>query len=61
MGKNLAMTEIRMVAANLLANFDLSFPGSDKGEAVERDMRDQLTANPGELHLVFQSCHDRQS
>lgn len=55
------MTEIRMVAANLLANFDLCFPGSDKGEAVERDMRDQLTANPGELHLVFQSCHDRQS
>ena len=55
MGKELAMTEIRMVVANLLANFDVSFPTGDTGEAVERDMKDQLTANPGDLFLKFES------
>ncbi|KAL9035951.1 MAG: hypothetical protein Q9180_004579 [Flavoplaca navasiana] len=54
-GKELAMTEIRMVVANLLANFDISFPPGDNGEAVERDMKDQLTANPGELFLKFET------
>lgn len=42
-----------MVLANLLSNFDIAFPEGDDGVAVERDMRDQLTANPGDLNLVF--------
>lgn len=42
-----------MVIADLLANFDIEFPPGDNGEAVERDMRDQLTANPGDLNLIF--------
>lgn len=42
-----------MVIAELLAGFDIAFAPGDSGEAVERDMRDQLTANPGDLNLVF--------
>ena len=53
-GKNLALTEIRMVTARLLSAFDISFQDGDNGESVERDMRDQLTANPGDLRLVFE-------
>ncbi|KAL8728064.1 MAG: hypothetical protein Q9166_005664 [cf. Caloplaca sp. 2 TL-2023] len=53
-GKNLAMTEIRMVIASLLATFRIKFVPGDHGEAVERDMRDQLTGNPGNLVLVFE-------
>ncbi|KAL9105897.1 MAG: hypothetical protein Q9227_009008 [Pyrenula ochraceoflavens] len=54
-GKNLALTKIRMVVANLLANFDTSFAPGDTREAVERDMRDQLTAKPGDLYLLFKA------
>ncbi|KAI9698907.1 MAG: hypothetical protein M1820_007328 [Bogoriella megaspora] len=54
-GKNLALTEIRMVVASLFAHFNVYFPPGDKGEAVERDMRDQLTANPGDLKLRFEA------
>lgn len=43
-----------MVTASLLAAFHVSFVPGDKGEAVERDMRDQLTGNPGELRLIFE-------
>ena len=53
-GKNLALTEIRMVIASLISTFQIRFPSGDNGEAVERDMRDQLTGNPGDLNLVFE-------
>ncbi|KAL6720637.1 hypothetical protein ACLMJK_002562 [Lecanora helva] len=52
-GKNLALTEIRMVIASLLSAFDIKFPPGESGQAVERDMKDQLTANPGDLNLIF--------
>jgi len=52
-GKGLAITELRMVTASLLSTFRISFGPGDKGEAVERDLRDQLTANPGDLNLLF--------
>ncbi|KAI0110725.1 benzoate 4-monooxygenase cytochrome P450 [Nemania sp. FL0031] len=53
-GKPLAMAQLRLVASNLLYRFNIKFaPGEGNGEGVERDMRDQLTANPGELVLVF--------
>ena len=48
------MTEIRMVTARLLATFRIRFEPGENGEAVERDMRDQLTGNPGDLMLVFE-------
>lgn len=53
-GKNLALMEVRAVAASLLSRFDVAFaPGSGRGEAVLRDMGDQFTATPGRLELVF--------
>ena len=52
-GKNLALTEIRMVIASLLSTFHLSFPPGDDGKAVEGELRDQLTAKPGQLNLIF--------
>lgn len=52
-GKALALTEIRMVTASLLSVFRVKFAEGDNGEAVERDMRDQLTGNPGDLILAF--------
>lgn len=52
-GKNLALTEIRMAVAGILSVFNMSFLPGDDGAAVERDMRDQLTAYPGDLKLIF--------
>ncbi|KAI7776264.1 Cytochrome P450 [Diaporthe eres] len=53
-GKNLAMAQMRLVAAAILPKYDIDFaPGEGNGEAVERDLKDQLTANPGKLRLVF--------
>lgn len=54
-GKNLALTEVRMASAHLISAFKIRFSAGDNGEAVERDMRDQLTAKPGELRLIFES------
>ena len=54
-GKDLALTEIRMVTACVLSTFRICFTPGDNGEAVERDMRDQLTGNPGDLYLIFAS------
>ena len=54
-GKNLAMAQLRLVAAALLRSYHIRFASAEPGgEAVERDMRDQLTANPGQLKLVFE-------
>ncbi|KAB8294166.1 hypothetical protein EYC80_009606 [Monilinia laxa] len=52
-GKNLALTEVRMATAHIISAFKLQFSHGDNGEAVEYDLRDQLTAKPGELRLVF--------
>ena len=52
--KTLALTEIRMVIAGLLSTYRVDFPPGDIGEAVERDMKDQLTANPSNLNLIFE-------
>lgn len=53
-GKPLALAQMRFVAAGLLKRYDIQFaPGMGDGEAVVRDLRDQLTARPGELKLVF--------
>lgn len=53
-GKHLALAQIRSVVSSLVSQYRIEFaPGEDNGEAVKRDMRDQLTARPGEFHLVF--------
>jgi hypothetical protein len=36
----------------------VSFEAGDRGEAVEHDMRDQLTANPGDLRLRFEARNE---
>ncbi|KAI1323412.1 benzoate 4-monooxygenase cytochrome P450 [Xylariaceae sp. FL0255] len=54
-GKHLAMAQLRLFAAGLLSRYNITFaPGERNGEAVERDMRDQLTASPGRLNIVFE-------
>ena len=52
-GKNLALTQIRLVIATLLPKYHIRFaPGQDV-DIVERDMRDQMTANPGKCEVIF--------
>ncbi|KAI1381207.1 benzoate 4-monooxygenase cytochrome P450 [Hypoxylon crocopeplum] len=53
-GKNLALASIRLVTAKLLTRYRVRFPPGTNGEAVERDMRDQLTAQPGRFSLLFE-------
>ncbi|KAF3389060.1 hypothetical protein F1880_003177 [Penicillium rolfsii] len=53
-GKNLALTQIRLVATILLTRYRVRFAPGETGEAVERDMRDQLTAQPGRYAVVFE-------
>jgi hypothetical protein len=46
---------MRLVVAAILSRYNIKFaPGEINGVAVERDMTDQLTANPGRLVLVFE-------
>ncbi|KAJ5715972.1 cytochrome P450 [Penicillium malachiteum] len=53
-GKNLALTQIRLVTAALLSRFHVEFaPNNKTGEFVEKDMKDQLTAQPGPCHVIF--------
>ncbi|PYH65784.1 cytochrome P450 [Aspergillus vadensis CBS 113365] len=53
-GKNLALTQIRLVVASLVMQYRISFAAaSPNGEQVERDLKDQLTANPGPCWLEF--------
>ena len=52
-GKNLALTHIRLVTATLLLKYCVRFAPGENGEAVERDIRDQLTAQASKYRLVF--------
>ncbi|KAI1758434.1 cytochrome P450 [Xylaria castorea] len=54
-GKKIAMSHMRLTVAILLSKYSISFaPGTSNGLLVEKDMKDQLTALPGELKLVFE-------
>jgi cytochrome P450 len=53
-GKVLAYTELRLVTAVLLKNYNVKFaPGYDS-DIMWRDMKDQVTAQPGEVLCLFQ-------
>ncbi|KAL9091815.1 MAG: hypothetical protein Q9159_001187 [Coniocarpon cinnabarinum] len=52
-GQDLARMQLRLVLASVVKRFRFEFEGKDRGEAVLRDMRDQLTSQPGALKLVF--------
>lgn len=54
-GRNMGLMELRIVAALLVAKFDITFaPGDDGAELVE-DCRDAFASAPGKLKLVFQA------
>lgn len=53
-GQGLATTQIRLVLASIVKKFHLHFLPGDDGTSVVKDMRDQLTAKPGELRLIFE-------
>ncbi|KAM0798207.1 cytochrome P450 [Usnea florida] len=52
-GKNLALNEISYVVALIVSKYDVEFAPGDDGERVWRDMKDEFTAAPGRLDLVF--------
>ncbi|KAI4112731.1 MAG: hypothetical protein LQ345_006158 [Seirophora villosa] len=54
-GQGLAMTQLRLILASVVKRYHVRFPpGGQDGREVLRDMKDQLTAKPGELRLVFE-------
>ncbi|KAF2875739.1 cytochrome P450 [Massariosphaeria phaeospora] len=57
-GKQLAMIQLRLVTASLLTKYHIRFSSPDVAGLVERDMKDQLTAKPGVLSLVFEKLGD---
>jgi len=54
LGKTLALAELRKVTALLVAKYHVRFVKGEDRSIVERDMRDQFTAAPGQLRLVFE-------
>jgi cytochrome P450 len=53
-GKNLALAEIRFVTALLISKYNIKFAPGEDGTTVWKDMKDQFTAVPGKLELVFE-------
>ncbi|CAI6336558.1 unnamed protein product [Periconia digitata] len=52
-GKDLALAQIRFATALLVSKYRISFAPGEDGTRVCRDMKDQFTAVPGKLKLVF--------
>ncbi|KAK7756273.1 hypothetical protein SLS62_001869 [Diatrype stigma] len=53
-GKVLAYAELRLVTAILLQHYNVRFaPGYDP-EIMWRDMKDQVTAQPGQVFCTFE-------
>ncbi|KAI9702665.1 MAG: hypothetical protein M1820_006049 [Bogoriella megaspora] len=61
-GKHLALDEMRYVIALLVLKYDIGFAPGEDGTRVIADMKDNFTAVPGKLDLVFslkeESHHD---
>jgi hypothetical protein len=53
-GKQLALAQLRLVSSRLLSKYRFHFVTDEGPMDFEKDMRDQLTANPGDLELVFE-------
>ena len=47
------MKEISYVVALLVSRYDITFAPGDDGTQVWKDMKDEFTAKPGRLDLVF--------
>ena len=52
-GKNLALAELRYVAALFVGKYHIEFAPGEDGSKVEKAMKDQFIAAPGGLKLVF--------
>ena len=52
-GKSLALPELRYVVRSSVTRFEICFCPGDDGQQVEKDMKDQFTAGPGKLELMF--------
>ncbi|KAK8008231.1 hypothetical protein PG991_010782 [Apiospora marii] len=57
-GQNLALIELRFVIALLVRKFRIGFAPGESGETLFAGLRDQFTAAPGKLRLLF---HSRES
>lgn len=53
-GKNLAQAQLRLVLANLLRDYSVSFAEGTDIDAIEGEMRDQFSARMGAFSLLFQ-------
>ncbi|KAF2463953.1 cytochrome P450 [Lindgomyces ingoldianus] len=54
-GRHLATTQLRLVAATLLSGYNIRFASNEpEGQVFDKTMRDQLAANPGALCLIFE-------
>lgn len=53
MGKKLALVELRIVTALLLSKYEIAFAPGEDGTRCWQDMKDQFTAAPGKLELLF--------
>ncbi|KAF2995646.1 hypothetical protein E8E13_000561 [Curvularia kusanoi] len=54
-GKNLAMAELRLSIAVLLQQYDVAFAPDYDPDTMWRDMKDQVTAQPGRVLCTFKS------
>lgn len=52
-GKELAIAELRFVTTLLVSQYDIGFAPGEDGERCWREMKDQFTAAPGRLDMVF--------
>ena len=52
-GKDLAIAELRFVTSLLISRYDVAFAPGEDGTRCWKEMRDQFTAAPGKLELVF--------
>ena len=52
-GKNLALSDLRFVAALLIKHYVICFASGENGKSIVNDLRDQFTAAPRELNLSF--------
>lgn len=54
-GKNLALTELRYITALLVRKYHIEFASGTSRDEIETRMKDQFTAAPGNLSLIFRS------
>jgi hypothetical protein len=52
-GKGLAMKNLSYVTALLVSRYDIEFGPGEDGTSVWKDMKDDFTAVPGRLNLIF--------